>query len=78
MTYFADIDGSTTKITQQGSVVFEFKSDHGEGDTKMFAYGKDIATEHLIRKMIISFPDTEVTVRSCFQKISCLDSIDEI
>ena len=78
MTYFADIDGSTIKITQQGSVVFEFKSDHGEANTKMFAYGKDIATEHLISKMIISFPDTGVAVISSFQKISCLDSIDEI
>ena len=77
MTYFADIDGSTVKITQQGSIVFEFKSDHGEAETTMFAHGKDTATEHLIRKMIISFPDTGAAVVSCFQKI-CPNSIDEI
>ena len=44
----------------------------------MFAYGKYIATEQPIKKMIISFPDTDVAVISCFQKISCLESIDEI
>ena len=54
--YLADIDGSTIKITQQGSAVLELKSDHEEADTKMFAYGKYIATEHPIKKMIIFSP----------------------
>ena len=76
--YLVDIDGSTIKITQQGSAVSEFKSDHEEADTKMFAYGKYIATEHSIKEMIISSPDTDVAVISCFQKISFLESIDEI
>lgn len=62
-----DIDGSTIKIMQQGSTVFEFKSNQDKADTKMFAYRKYIATEHLIKKMIISSPDTDVTVISCFQ-----------
>ena len=44
----------------------------------MLAYWKYIATEHPIKKMIISSPDTYVTAISCFQKISCLESIDEI
>ena len=51
--YLADIDGSTIKITQQGSAVLEHKSDHKKADTKMFAYRKYIATEHPIKKMII-------------------------
>ena len=76
--YLTDTDGSTIKITQQGYAVLEFISDHGEADTKMFAYGKYITTEHLIKKMIISSPDTDVAVISCFQKISCFESIDEI
>ena len=76
--YLTDTDGSTIKITQQGYAVLEFISDHGEADTKMFAYGKYITTEHLIKKMIISSPDTDVAVISCFQKISCLESMDEI
>ena len=76
--YLADIDGSTIKVTQHGSTVLEFKSDHEEADTKMFAYGKYIVTEHPIRKMIISSPDTDVAVISCFQKSSHLESIDEM
>ena len=78
MIYLAGIDGLTIKITQQASAVLEFKSDHEEADNKMFAYGKYIATEHPIKKMIITFPDSDVSVISCFQKISCLESIDEI
>ena len=76
--YLADIDGSTIKLLQQCSAVLEFKSDHEEADTKMFAYEKYIATEHPIKKMIIFSPDTNVAVMSCFLKISCLESIDEI
>ena len=76
--YLADIDGSTIKLLQQCSAVLEFKSDHEEADTKIFAYEKYIATEHPIKKMIISSPDTDVAVMSCFLKISCLESIDEI
>ena len=67
--YLAYMDGSTRKIMQQGSAVLEFKTDHEEADTKMLAYGKYIATEHPIKKMIISSPDTDVAVISCFQKI---------
>ena len=78
MIYLAYMDGSTRKIMQQGSAVLEFKTDHEEADTKMLAYGKYIATEHPIKKMIISSADTDVAVISCFQKISCLKSIDEI
>ena len=78
MIHLADIDGSTIKITQQGSAVLEFKSNQDKADTKMFAYRKYIAREHPIKKMIISSPDTDVTVISCFQKISCLESLDEI
>ena len=78
MIYLADINDSTIKITQQGSAVLEFKCDHWEDDTKMFAYGKYIATEHPIKKIIISSPDNDVAVISCFQKISCLEPIDEI
>ena len=43
----------------------------------MFANLKYSATRHLIKKIIIVSPDTYVTV-VCFQKISCLESIDEI
>ena len=66
MIYLADIDGSTIKITQQVSAVLEFRKDHEEADSKMFAYGKYIATEHPIKKMIISSQDTDVAVISCF------------
>ena len=76
--YLAYIDVSTIEIMQQGSANLELKIDHEEVDTKMLAYGKYIATEHPIKKMIISSPDTDVAVISCFQKTSCLESMDEI
>ena len=75
--YLADTDGSTIKIPQQDSAVLEFKDDHEEANTQMFANLKYSATRHLIKKIIIVSPDTYVTV-VCFQKISCLESIDEI
>ena len=73
--YLSDIDSSTIKVTQQGSAVLKYKSDHGEANTKMFTYGKCIFTEHSIKKMNISSPDTDVAV-ICFQLISCLESIN--
>ena len=55
-------DGSAINIAQQGSAVLEFKSDHEEAEAKMFAYRKYIATEHLMKKIIISSPDADVAV----------------
>ena len=68
MIYLADIDGSTIKITQQESAASEFKSDHEEVDTKMFASGKNIATENPIKRMIISSPYTDFAVMHVFKK----------
>ena len=73
--YFSDIDSSTIKVTQQSSAVLKYKSDHGEADTKIFRYGKCIFTEHSIKKINISSPDTDVAV-IYFQLISRLESIN--
>ena len=37
--YFADIDGSAIKITQQGSAVLEFNSDYKEANIKSLHMG---------------------------------------
>ena len=39
MIYFADIDGSAIKITQQGSAVLEFNSDYKEANIKSLHMG---------------------------------------
>ena len=75
MIYLADIDGLTTKIGTSTTTVLEFTCDQEEADTRMFAYRKYIAIRNSIQRLIIFFPDTDVAVISCYQKVSDLEPV---
>ena len=69
VTYLAELNGSTKKITMNQSLSTSLVCDDKEADSKMFVYCKTIKDLHNIERIVVYSPDTDFAVICCYHQL---------
>ena len=73
------IDGSTIAVQGNNFRNIEtLQSDHEEADSRMFVYARYLVTHNQIGRIIIAYPDTDVSIIACFLFIKSLFSYSKV
>ena len=73
------IDGSTIAVQGNNFRNIEtLQSDHEEADSRMFVYARYLVTHNQIGRIIIAYPDTDVSIIACFLFIKSLFSYSKL
>ena len=73
--YFANLDGTATKISHHSLLKLPWTTDHEEADSKMFVFAEYLVNHHGIDQIIIASPDTDVI--ACYQFATNLSSLSK-
>ena len=66
--YFANLDGTATKISHNSLLKLPWTTDHEEeSDSKIFVFVEYLVIHQDIDQIIIASPDTDVAVIACYQ-----------
>ena len=72
VTYLAELNGSTTKITMDQSLSTSLVCDKKESGSKMFVHFKMIKNLHNVERIVVYSPDIDFTVTCCYHQLVTL------
>ena len=76
--FLFNLDGSCDELGEGSSFTHEWSCDHEEADSGMFVISHYLYKHFRLDRMIISSPDTDVAVISCFHFVVNFDSLGEL